>query len=68
MADKEEVNRVACKFENIYGTDALCKVAMSSVNKLLVEKGLLTEDELLDAFIDELGDAFASLKEETDSI
>lgn len=66
MADKEEVNRVASKFEEVYGTDALLKVSFSSMARLLVAKGILTEDEILDQFIDEVGPAIDKLKEKGD--
>ncbi len=67
MADKEEVNRVARKFEKIYGTEALLKVSFSSFAKLLVEKGVITEEDILDSFIEEVSEAFIKLKDEADS-
>ena len=68
MADKEEVNRVATKFEKVYGTEALLKVSFSAFARLLVSKGIITEDEILDQFIDEIGPAHEKLKQDAEEL
>ena len=48
--ERDEFSRKAIEFEMNYGTDNFLKIALSSVNRLLVEKGLVTKDELAQSF------------------
>lgn len=63
MADKESVNQLARKFENIYGTDAILKVAISTLNNILVAKGIILEDDLQDAFLEKLEESIETLNQ-----
>ena len=46
----------ACAYEKEHGTDLFIKLAASSVSKLLVKKGLVTERELIESFLEELNE------------
>ena len=50
----KEVTEKAIELEKKYGSIALVKACNSSLNKLLVAKGLITEEELQDAFLKEI--------------
>ncbi len=52
--DKKEMQQLAVDFEKANGTEAFLKVSLSSVTRLLVEKGLCTEDELKVSFLREV--------------
>lgn len=60
--DKVQINELASKFEEKYGTDALLKTGLSSLNRLLIEKGLATEDEIYTSFVKEVQRRIAELK------
>lgn len=51
------------KFEAICGSYALLKAAISSLNKILVNKGVITEEELCHVMQNELICSFADLNE-----
>jgi hypothetical protein len=51
----EKVNEVAIGFELRYGTAELIKVALSALNRILVEKGVATEEEIQLMFLKEMG-------------
>jgi len=40
------IEEMVTNFEKIYGTEALISAIISSQNKLLIDKGITTEDEL----------------------
>ncbi len=42
------------EFEEKYGTLEFIKVCLSSLNNLLVKKGLITEEELQNSFLKEI--------------
>lgn len=46
----------AAQFEEEFGTNALLKASVSALNKLLVSKGIVTEQELQDALNIEIAD------------
>lgn len=50
---KTKTATVASEFEKAKGTIALLKLAMSATHRAIVEKGLLTETELNEAFLKE---------------
>ena len=50
----EEIEKKALEFEEKHGPVNFLKLAGSSLNMLLVKKGLVTEEELLEAFDEEL--------------
>jgi len=35
-------------YENSFGTEALLKICISNIHKILVEKGVITEQKLVD--------------------
>ena len=51
---RTDIDMIAKKFEKKYGTDILLKTAFSSLTKLLVKRGIFTEDEIYSKFIDEV--------------
>lgn len=51
---KNKSRMLASKYEVQFGQIELLKVAGSSLTRLLVKKGYLTEKELLESFIDEV--------------
>lgn len=53
MSNKEEAQEVGGEFEEKYGSEAFIKVCMSTMTRLLVDKGIVTEEELRQRFIDE---------------
>lgn len=62
-SSKEAVEKLAFKFEQKYGTELLCKCGLSALNRLLIDKGILTEDELLNALVNRLEQYIIDLKQ-----
>lgn len=60
--DKQKINEMACKFEEKFGPENLIKVSFSSLTKLLIEKGILTEEEILHQFTKEVEIRLEELK------
>jgi hypothetical protein len=54
MSNKEEANKLGYELEKEDGTSVFLKVCMSACSRLLVEKGIATEEELRQSFIDEV--------------
>jgi len=53
MSNKDEANEVGCDLEEKYGTTDFLKVCISAFTRFIVDKGLATEEELRQRFIDE---------------
>lgn len=53
-----EVNKaeVVAKFEKKHGKEALLKVSISTLNRLLVKKGIVNVNELNDTFAQEMAE------------
>lgn len=47
---KDKANQNTIEFEKNHGSITFLKMAISSLNRLLVEKGLVTKEELRDSF------------------
>ena len=62
--DKEDVKDLAVRFEKEYGSDTLLKAAMSAMNKMLVNKGICTQDEIREYLVRELDEFDETLSEE----
>ena len=48
--EKSKISKDAVEFEKQYGTQTFLKVALSSITRLLVDKQLVNEDDLLISF------------------
>lgn len=59
----KQSQNLANKFEEKYGTDDILKVTISVINRILVKKGVCTEEELQEEFIDRIKEAMEELKE-----
>ena len=54
MVNKEEANKVGVELEEELGSIDFLKVCISTCSRLLVDKGIATEEELRQRFIDEV--------------
>ena len=50
---KNKSHTIACNFEKKHGHTMFLKTALSAITKVLVKKGVVTENELQDSFISE---------------
>jgi len=53
MSNKEEANEVGWGIEEKYGSVDFLKICISTFSRFLVDKGMVTEEELRQRFIDE---------------
>lgn len=51
MSKFEECNEKCCDFESEHGSIELIKAGISVINKILVDKGIVSEDEIQEAMI-----------------
>lgn len=51
-----------CKFEQIYGAPIFLKLCTSALNKLLVDKGLITKEELINYTEEEFKNFLTTIK------
>jgi len=54
MSNKQEANKFGCEYEEEFGSVDFIKVCLNVCTRLLVEKGIATEEELRQRFIDEI--------------
>jgi len=54
MSNKDEANKVGCELEEECGSIDFLKVCISAFSRLMVDKGVATEEELRQMFIDEV--------------
>jgi len=54
MSNKKEANQLGCQFEQDNGGIEFLKVCMSAFSRLIVDKGVASEEELRQYFIDEV--------------
>lgn len=52
--NKLSIKRLGRDFEKQYGSIKLLKVAGSALTRLLVKKGICSEQELLESFVEEV--------------
>jgi hypothetical protein len=52
----KSINSIACRFEMNHGTEAFLKACMSGISKTLVNKGVCTEEELQNGFLEVIND------------
>jgi len=48
MINKTHTRNMVESYENSFGTEALLKICISNIHKILVEKGVITEQKLVD--------------------
>lgn len=53
--------KLSIHYEKKHGSIAFLKLAMSSINKLLVQKKILTEEEMLDSILNQINSMDESL-------
>ena len=51
---QNESHNLCQSYEKEHGPDLFIKLAVSSVSRLLIKKGLVTERELIESFLEEL--------------
>lgn len=54
MKKCEEASIVGGELEEKEGFEAFIKIGASAITRLLVKKGILTEEEICEAFLDEV--------------
>lgn len=61
MTDQKDIEKIARKFEEKFGSDCLLKAGFSTMNKILVQKGICTQQEIFDQFLVEIQNAIKVL-------
>ena len=58
---REDIDKISRKFEEKYGPENLLKVAFSTINKMIIQKGICTEAEMFELFINEICESVKEL-------
>lgn len=60
---KKQIEELTFKFEEKYGEGLLAKCGLSALNRLLVKKGVITEEELIESLVKRIAEYAIDLKE-----
>lgn len=63
MTKKEKVEKLTFQFEKKYGELLLLRTGLAVINKILINKGIINEDDLLNTYIFQMKEYMKDLED-----